>query len=106
METVLRMGLHVPDEVAVIGMTNDEFDCITAPIALSGVNLNASAVGDQAARLLLRLIAGRPAPVTHRQLRRNGSSAPESMRPIAPSRATRHSPCSRRILAASRRAPA
>lgn len=62
METVMRMGLHVPDEVAIIGITNDEFDCITAPMALSSVDLNASAVGDQAARLLLRLIAGRPAP--------------------------------------------
>jgi LacI family transcriptional regulator len=62
METVMRMGLHVPDEVAIVGITNDEFDCITAPVALSSVDLNASALGDQATRLLLRLIAGRPAP--------------------------------------------
>jgi LacI family transcriptional regulator len=62
METVMRMGLQVPGEVAVIGITNDEFECITAPVPLSSVDLNASAVGNQAARLLLRLIAGRPAP--------------------------------------------
>ncbi len=62
METVMQMGLHVPDQVAIIGITNDEFECITAPIALSSVDLNASVVGDRAARLLLRMIAGRPAP--------------------------------------------
>ena len=62
LETVLSLGRHVPDQVAVVGITNDEIDCITAPVVLSSVDLNASIIGDRAARLLLRLVAGRPVP--------------------------------------------
>jgi LacI family transcriptional regulator len=62
METAVRMKRHVPDHLAFVGITNDEIECLMAQRPLSSVDLNAEAIGDRAARLLMRLIAGQPAP--------------------------------------------
>ena len=62
LETAAQQGRHVPDQLAVVGITNDAIECATAVVPLSSVDLNGAVIGDRAARLLLRLIAGRPAP--------------------------------------------
>jgi hypothetical protein len=61
-EALLQAGLRVPEQVAVIGITNNEHDCVTAPVPLTSVRLDGRTIGEQAARLLLRLMAGEPAP--------------------------------------------
>jgi LacI family transcriptional regulator len=53
-------GLHVPDEVAVIGVDNDEVLCELAHPPLSSVIPNAHRTGYDAAALLDALMAGRP----------------------------------------------
>jgi LacI family transcriptional regulator len=58
--------VHVPYEVAVLGVGNDELLCQMAVPALSSISLNAVTAGYQAARLLDQLIQGSvraPGPV-------------------------------------------
>ena len=56
-------GLRVPDEVAVIGVHNDELLCEFCEPPLSSVIPNARRAGYEAAALLARALAGRPVPV-------------------------------------------
>ncbi len=56
-------GLAVPDEVAVIGVHNDELLCDLCDPPLSSVIPNAPQAGYQAAALLARAIRGRKLPV-------------------------------------------
>jgi LacI family transcriptional regulator len=59
-------GLAVPDEVAVIGVDNDELLCELAAPPLSSVMPNTHRTGYEAAALLDRMMAGkRVAPVAH-----------------------------------------
>jgi LacI family transcriptional regulator len=70
-------GLRVPEEVAVLGVDNDEVICNLTSPPLSSVDPNAERIGYEAAALLDRLIAGgrkpsrpvwvRPAGVITRQ---------------------------------------
>lgn len=55
-------GLEIPEEVAVLGVGNDELRCPFAPVPLSSVNDNACGIGQQACLLLERLMGGSPAP--------------------------------------------
>lgn len=57
-----RANVLVPDEVAVIGVDNDEILCNLAEPPLSSVDINTRQVGYEAAALLARLMAGEPAP--------------------------------------------
>ncbi len=57
-----RIGAAVPDEVAVIGVDNDEYLCGMAIPPLSSVDINSEETGYRAAELLDRLMAGRKAP--------------------------------------------
>ncbi|MHC4743337.1 MAG: XylR family transcriptional regulator [Planctomycetota bacterium] len=57
-----RAGISVPDQVAVIGSENDEYACSLSIPPLTSVDLNSERVGYEAAVLLDRLMAGRPAP--------------------------------------------
>jgi LacI family transcriptional regulator len=57
-----RVNVQVPDEVAVIGVDNDEFLCNLSSPPLSSVNINSQQVGYEAAVLLDRMMAGEPAP--------------------------------------------
>jgi LacI family transcriptional regulator len=62
-----RAGLTVPDEVAVLGVDNDELLCELSPPPLSSVIPNTPKAGWVAAELLARLMSGDPiAPVVHR----------------------------------------
>lgn len=50
--------IHVPSEVAILGVDNDEFICRLANPALSSICLNAEKLGYRAAQLLDRVMAG------------------------------------------------
>src|SRR5262249_15168697 len=58
LEACRLSGLQVPDEVAVIGVDNDEFLCNLSSPPLSSINIGAERTGYEAAALLDRLIAG------------------------------------------------
>lgn len=53
-----RAGLTVPDEVAVIGVDNDEPLCDLSIPPMSSVHVNAEGIGYQAAALLDRMMGG------------------------------------------------
>jgi LacI family transcriptional regulator len=55
-------GIAVPDEVAVIGVDNDEMLCDLCDPRLSSVALNPLRVGYEAAALLGRMMRGKPRP--------------------------------------------
>jgi LacI family transcriptional regulator len=57
-----RVGVRVPDEVAVLGVENDEFLCNLAQPPLSSIAFNAEHIGQEAAALLERLMRGRKPP--------------------------------------------
>ena len=57
-----RLGLRVPEDVAVIGVDNDPVACEFREPGLSSVSRNDHEVGYRAAGLLERLIAGNPVP--------------------------------------------
>ena len=57
-----RAGVGVPEEVAVVGVENDETLCDLADPPLSSVPLGGEAVGHRAAGVLSRLMSGRAAP--------------------------------------------
>jgi len=57
-----EFGIAVPDEVAVIGVDNDEMLCDLCDPRLSSVALNPRRVGYEAAALLNRMMRGTPPP--------------------------------------------
>lgn len=58
----LERGLRVPEDVAVLGVENDPLLCELASVPISSIQTGAEKVGFEAARLLHRLLEGRPAP--------------------------------------------
>jgi LacI family transcriptional regulator len=59
---VTSLGALVPDEVAVLGVDDDEIHCELSGVRLSSIRLNTEQIGHQAAALLGRLMAGGPRP--------------------------------------------
>jgi len=57
-----RVGVTVPDEVAVIGVDNDQAICDLTIPPLSSIDPNAEAIGYEAAALLDRMMSGQAAP--------------------------------------------
>jgi LacI family transcriptional regulator len=57
-----EVGIAVPDEVAVIGVDNDEVLCDLSDPPLSSVVPNSRRIGYEAAALLERLMNGKPPP--------------------------------------------
>jgi LacI family transcriptional regulator len=57
-----QIGVAVPDEVAVLGVDNDEVLCDLADPPLSSVIPNTGRIGYEAAALLDKMMAGQPAP--------------------------------------------
>ena len=53
------VGLSVPDDVAVVGIDNDEKFCENASVTLSSVSVDSDGMGDSAAQLLADLMSGR-----------------------------------------------
>lgn len=73
-----QLELRIPDDVALLGVGNDELECrLTAPL-LSSIGVPSQQIGFEAAALLDRLMAGQPAP-----------SLPTLLRPLRV--VTRHS---------------
>ena len=64
LETCREMNLSVPDEVAVLGVDNDDpISCLVWP-GLSSIALATGEIGQTAARLLHRSFTGKPQPRT------------------------------------------
>jgi LacI family transcriptional regulator len=61
-ETCRMLGLYVPEQVAVLGVDNDEVECLLCHPPLSSVVNPAEQIGYEAARLLDRLMSGRTPP--------------------------------------------
>lgn len=61
-ETALRLGLRVPEDMAVVGVDNNPVTCDLATVTLSSVDTNGRRVGYEAAALLDRLMRGEPVP--------------------------------------------
>lgn len=59
---LLALGVAVPDEVAVLGVSDDEMVCVESPVTLSSVVQNFQAVGWHAAEQLDRLLRGGAEP--------------------------------------------
>jgi LacI family transcriptional regulator len=53
------LGLRVPDDVAILGVDDDELECQLAFPPLSSVAIPAERIGFEAARLLDRLLSGK-----------------------------------------------
>jgi LacI family transcriptional regulator len=62
LDAARRAELSVPHEVAVMGVDNDTNLCNLCTPPLSSIDTNASAVGYEAAALLIRLMRGEKAP--------------------------------------------
>lgn len=60
LEACRAAGIAVPEEIAVIGVDNDELLCELSDPPLSSVALNAEGGGYQAAELLARMMQGNP----------------------------------------------
>lgn len=62
LEACRMLGLRVPEDVAVIGVDNDELMCDLTNPPLSSVEQGALTLGFQAAKLLDRMMGGRKPP--------------------------------------------
>jgi LacI family transcriptional regulator len=61
-DVCLQTGLRVPDDVAVLGVDNDQAVCQLGPVALTSIARNDWKVGWEAAAMLDRAMAGIPNP--------------------------------------------
>ncbi|PAW66520.1 MAG: hypothetical protein B9S34_07775 [Opitutia bacterium Tous-C1TDCM] len=73
-----QAGLRVPDQVAVIGVHNDELLCELCDPPLSSVIPNARRAGHEAAALLARAMRGRSVPVALHEIPPLGVAARQS----------------------------
>jgi len=62
LDACLRAGLNVPDDVAIIGVDNDEFLCNLSTPPLTSIDVNPDRIGYEAAALLDRMMRGGKAP--------------------------------------------
>ncbi|MGW8256699.1 MAG: substrate-binding domain-containing protein, partial [Thermoguttaceae bacterium] len=62
LEMCRQLGLRVPFDIAVLGVDNDELECLLSHPPLSSVVNPAEQIGYEAAKLLDRLMSGRHAP--------------------------------------------
>jgi LacI family transcriptional regulator len=61
-DAALAAGLRVPEQVAVLGVDNDELRCPFAPVPLSSIDNDEELIGFEAARQLQLLMEGNPPP--------------------------------------------
>lgn len=62
LNTLIAMGIHVPDECSVLGVDDDELLNTVGSLPLSSISLPAERIGFEAASLLQGAIAGKPPP--------------------------------------------
>jgi LacI family transcriptional regulator len=60
-QAVREIGLHVPDDIAVLGVDNEELLCEIAHPPLSSVRIGAEQIGHAAVAMLERLLSGKKA---------------------------------------------
>jgi LacI family transcriptional regulator len=63
LDAALSFGIRVPDEVAILGVRNDELVCEALSVPLSSIENNLEGVGFEAAAILDRHLDGAPLPV-------------------------------------------
>jgi len=80
---IREMGLHVPDEVAVLGVDNDELFCGLGHPSLSTIEVPYWEIGYKAAQFLHRILRGRPPPAQPLLLRPLGVISRESTDTVA-----------------------
>lgn len=61
-EAAAESGIAIPEEIAVLGVGNDELRCPFAPVPLSSVNDNACGIGQQACLILELMMSGATPP--------------------------------------------
>jgi LacI family transcriptional regulator len=61
-DAALMAGLRVPEQVAILGVDNDELRCPFAQVPLSSIDNNEERIGFEAARVLDELLEGKPPP--------------------------------------------
>lgn len=59
MRCAMELGFQIPDEVAILGVNNEELICEYAPVPLASIALNFPKVGYEGALLLDRIMRGR-----------------------------------------------
>lgn len=62
LDACLRAGLTVPDDVAILGVDNDEFLCNLSTPPLTSIDVHPERIGYEAAALLERMMRGGRAP--------------------------------------------
>lgn len=77
-ELCRKAGLRVPDDVAMVGVDNDDLLCELARPSLSSVAVPAEQIGFEAAALLDRMLAGRKPPAEPKLLPPTGVVARQS----------------------------
>ncbi len=66
LDACLRAGFAVPDEIAVLGVDNDEFLCHLTTPPMSSIDVDSVQIGHEAAALLDRLMRGQKPPARPR----------------------------------------
>lgn len=61
-EEASNLGRSVPDQLAVLGVDNDEVDCELSAVPLSSIQLATEKIGYEAGALMADLLAGKPYP--------------------------------------------
>ncbi len=61
-QSCVRANIMVPDEIAVIGVDNDEIYCNMSPVPLTSIELDTQRMGWEAAALLHKLMLGQKPP--------------------------------------------
>jgi LacI family transcriptional regulator len=59
-QAVREIGLHVPDDVAVLGVDNEELLCEIAHPPLSSIRIGAEQIGHAAVALMEKMLRGKP----------------------------------------------
>lgn len=62
----VRLNLTVPDEIAIVGVDNDDLLCSTAPVPVSSVAVSGQRIGYMAAEMLDQLMSGHTPAELHR----------------------------------------
>jgi LacI family transcriptional regulator len=60
-----QLGLHVPDEVALLGVDNDELECLLTSPPLSSIAIPGERIGYEAAKLLDKAMDGKRIAANH-----------------------------------------
>ncbi len=62
MDAAMLKGLRVPEQIAILGVDNDELRCPFAPVPLSSIDNDEERIGYEAARVLDQLMDGQKPP--------------------------------------------